>query len=113
MATFYSSIQGTRGEANRCGSKESGIRAAVQSYDGSIETRLSLVNGKVWAYIGTATGSSSYGSNAIYHGPLEDLLTQDGRINLLKQIVTAPLRPDRPTPEAIAYYDHADHRASA
>lgn len=38
MSHFYSSCQGGRGEATRCGHKGTGIRASVQSHDGSIRT---------------------------------------------------------------------------
>jgi hypothetical protein len=41
MAKFYGSIKGSRGEATRCGTINSGIKTSVQSWDGSIITALS------------------------------------------------------------------------
>lgn len=38
MAHFYSSIQGSRGEATRCGTKSSGVRSYVQGWTGRIES---------------------------------------------------------------------------
>lgn len=40
MAHFYSSIQGSRGEANRCGGLDSGVRAYVQGWEGRIECQM-------------------------------------------------------------------------
>ena len=40
MAKFYSTIQGSAGEATRRGTANSGVRASVQSYDGSVITSL-------------------------------------------------------------------------
>lgn len=39
MAEFYGRLQGNRGEATRCGSKESGISATVESWKTVIRTR--------------------------------------------------------------------------
>lgn len=40
MAHFYSSIQGSRGEATRCGTKNSGIVSSVMCAEGRIVTRI-------------------------------------------------------------------------
>src|SRR5262249_13144506 len=44
MAHFYGRLQGSRGEATRCGTKSSGIAATVRSWDGNLTTIL-LHNG--------------------------------------------------------------------
>lgn len=40
MSHFYGTLQGTRGEATRCGSKGSGMTATAAGWGGAIETRL-------------------------------------------------------------------------
>lgn len=40
MSTFYGTLQGSRGPATRCGTRNSGIKVAAQSYDGSVITSL-------------------------------------------------------------------------
>mgnify|MGYP003319583727 CR=1 FL=1 len=40
MSHFYSVIQGNRGQATRCGTKDSGIRATAASWTGAIRTDL-------------------------------------------------------------------------
>lgn len=55
MATFYSRIQGNRGEATRCGSKDSGVRAEVSTFGNIITTR---------EYTTSYTGDSASGKLA-------------------------------------------------
>lgn len=74
MSTFYSTIKGNRGAATRCGSRNSGIKAAVQSWDGSLISSLHYDHeGKLIVELSTSDGSSSYGSNRIFSGTLEEL----------------------------------------
>ena len=40
MAHFYSLIQGNRGQATRCGTKDSGFTATAASWTGAIRTDL-------------------------------------------------------------------------
>ena len=40
MSHFYGKVKGNRGEATRCGSKNSGYIAVAASWDGAIEVRL-------------------------------------------------------------------------
>ena len=40
MSHFYSKIQGNRGEATRCGTKDSGVTATAASWTGAIRTEL-------------------------------------------------------------------------
>jgi len=40
MSHFYGSLQGCRGEATRCGSKQSGIETYAASWDGAIYVRV-------------------------------------------------------------------------
>ena len=40
MSHFYSKIQGNRGAATRCGTKDSGVTGCVASWDGAIRSEL-------------------------------------------------------------------------
>ena len=74
MSALYGSLQGCRGEATRCGSKDSGIRASVQSWNGSLVSYMDLdENGKPIITLKTSNDSSCTGSETIFRGSLEDL----------------------------------------
>ena len=74
MSALYGSLQGCRGEATRCGSKNSGVRASVQSWNGSLVSYMDLdENGKPVVTLKTSEGSSGYGSETIFRGSLEEL----------------------------------------
>lgn len=77
MAAFYSTIEGNRGPATRCGSKGSGIHAAVQSWQGSVSTTLyTAEDGSTYCRIVAGRGSTAYPSGqTVYNGPLADLVT--------------------------------------
>jgi hypothetical protein len=40
MAHFYGTLNGSRGEATRCGTKNSGMRAVAASWSGAVESEL-------------------------------------------------------------------------
>jgi hypothetical protein len=46
MSHFYGTIQGTRGEATRCGDSRSGLITQAASWKGAIEVRLFNLNGE-------------------------------------------------------------------
>ncbi len=74
MSVLYCSIQGCRGEATRCGSKSSGVRASVQSWTCSLVSYMDLDdNGNPVITLKTSDCSSSYGSETIFSGSLEEL----------------------------------------
>jgi hypothetical protein len=81
MSAFYGSIVGSRGEATRCGTKNSGLKVAAQSWDGSVITRLSYdADGKLNVTLEVAEGSSSgYGSKELFSGTLDQLRKKLGR----------------------------------
>lgn len=73
MSKLYSTIQGCRGEATRCGSASSGVRASVQSWSGSVCTFMDLdENDKPIVQIQISNGSSRYGET-VFRGSLEEL----------------------------------------
>lgn len=74
MAKLYGSLQGCRGEATKTGSQASGIRASVQSWNGSLICYMDLnQNGEPTITLKTSAGSSNYGSETIFTGTLEEL----------------------------------------
>ena len=74
MSALYCSIKGCRGEATRCGSKSSGVRASVQSWNGSLVSYMDLDdNGNPVITLKASEGSSGYGSETIFSGSLEEL----------------------------------------
>jgi hypothetical protein len=74
MSALYGSLQGCRGEATRTASKNSGIRASVQSWNGSLVSYMDLdENDKPVITLKTSEGSSGYGSEIIFRGSLEEL----------------------------------------
>lgn len=58
----------------RAGSKNSGIRASVQSWSGSIITELWEKDGETYYSIEMTQGSSNVGSKEIQTGKLSDLI---------------------------------------
>ena len=75
MATFYGSIKGGRGEATRCGTKNSGIKASVQSWNGSVISELSYAEDRLMVRVSTSTGSSSLGTQ-IFYGTFEEFVNK-------------------------------------
>ncbi len=74
MSALYGSLQGCRNEVTRTGSKNSGIRASVQSWNGSLVSYMDLDdNGKPVITLKTSDGSSCIGFETIFRGSLEDL----------------------------------------
>lgn len=74
MAKYYGTVQGGRGEATKTGTKNSGILAAAQSYDGSVITEIregSDGKDRIFIYI-NSEGSATYG-RMYFDGTLEEL----------------------------------------
>ena len=76
MSTFYGMVQGNKGAATRGGSKASGFKSTVQSYDGSIITRLSYdQNDNLMVSVEVAEGSACYGKT-IFSGTFEEYIAK-------------------------------------
>lgn len=98
MATFYATIEGNRLAKNATGSRVSGIRAAAQSYSGSVIATLNYheVNGKdvLMVRVGTNDHSSCYTDNIDFVGTYDefnDLLKlasdiKNGRATVVRHI---------------------------
>jgi hypothetical protein len=89
MARFYSTIQGGRGEATRLGHATSGVRAAAQSFTGSVITWMFVGDdGEDWCTINVRPGSESYpGGKLLFRGPVRQLLEQSARKTMLEHLV--------------------------
>lgn len=74
MSKLYGTLQGCRGEATRCGSKDSGIRVSAQSYEGSVIVKMKLdENDQPIVTLLISEGSSSYGNKEVFTGSIEEL----------------------------------------
>lgn len=73
MSKFYGMIQGNRGVATRGGSKNSGIKGSVQSWDGSCQTELWYNDSnELMIRLSISEGSSGYGSETLFSGRFAD-----------------------------------------
>ena len=74
MARFYGQVVGERGAATRTGHRR--IKAAAQSYDGSVITELTYNDeGKLMIRVDTEDHSTSYGRLTFY-GTFEDFVNK-------------------------------------
>jgi hypothetical protein len=76
MSALYGSLQGNRGEATRQGTKGSGIRASVQSWDGSLIAYMELDRETeepvIRLYTTDDSSSTSYHANEMFRGSLKE-----------------------------------------
>ena len=81
MSKFYGTVVGqAKTEATRRGSDRTGIRASVQSWDGSLVSKLNYNHeGKLIIDLSWSEGSSCYGDERLFKGTIDELK------NLLKK----------------------------
>ena len=75
MATFYGTVKGNRETAaTRTGSRDSGIRASVQSYKGSVITTLTerKDDGALMVEVAVSEGSEAFFGKTIFCGTFEE-----------------------------------------
>jgi hypothetical protein len=65
MAHFYASMKGSRGEATRVGTKQSGLTAHVRGWDIGARVELSHVDGRDYVRVYATTGSNGGGSDQL------------------------------------------------
>jgi hypothetical protein len=65
MAHFYGDLQGSRGEATRCGTKASGIDAHIRGWHTGVSVRLAHVDGVDVVRVYRTSGSSGAGSDTL------------------------------------------------
>lgn len=76
MSAFYGMVQGNRGSATRGGSRASGFKSSVQSYEGSIITRMSYdKDDNLMVSIEVSEESSAYG-RTIFYGTFEEYINK-------------------------------------
>ena len=75
MAHYYATIQGNRGPRTCMGSKDSGIRAAAQTWSGSIVTHIGhRKDGTDVVTIGIGQGSTASMDHDLICLPLDELM---------------------------------------
>ena len=75
MAHFYGNLKGSRGEATRCGTRQSGIMVSARNWNGSVSVEMG--EGETHddpQVIIRAGDGSTIGGRALYCGPLSGLL---------------------------------------
>jgi hypothetical protein len=70
MSHFYGTLQGSRGEATRCGTKGSGVVTHAASYEGAVRVGLYHYEGKDYARVSLTTWCNAGIEKEIYHGPV-------------------------------------------
>lgn len=81
MSHFYGTLKGSRGQATRCGTKDSGIMASAQSWDGSITVYIEDSYNTTNVSICSKEGSGA-GGRLLWSGPLSDLLHDKAKITV-------------------------------
>lgn len=70
MSHFYAIIQGSRGRATRCGTRQSGMVTQAASWSGSVRVSLTERDGVDWAYVTLEPWHGTGDSRVIYDGPV-------------------------------------------
>lgn len=70
MSHFYGVLNGSRGEATRCGTKSSGMTATAASWQGAVRVTLREVNGADHAYVELIPWQGAGGNRLLYSGPV-------------------------------------------
>ena len=75
MATFIGRVEGMSAPITRTGSRNSGIMCCVQSYGGSVSSRLYMQGDVVYCRIVAGPGSDPFPrERVVYDGSLAELL---------------------------------------
>jgi len=70
MAHFYGVLNGSRGEATRCGTKSSGLTSIAASWAGAVQTRLFIRDGIDYAEVSLRPWQGSGSNRILYCGPV-------------------------------------------
>jgi hypothetical protein len=70
MSHFYGVLQGSRGEATRCGTKGSGMETIAASWNGAIRTTLYIKDGEDYARVEKIRWHGNGVSQVLYDGPV-------------------------------------------
>ena len=78
MSTFYGTLTGNKGTATRCGTKDSGIRASVQSWKGSVITALNYDGDDLMVQVSWADDSRATMGRHLFYGTLAEFVEKLG-----------------------------------
>ena len=70
MSHFYGTIQGNKGEATRCGTKDSGMTTYCASWDGAIRCSAYMKDGKDHVRVEKTTWHGVGEYKLLYDGPI-------------------------------------------
>lgn len=70
MSHFYGTVQGNRGEATRCGSKNSGMDVCCASWDGAIRCRTYIQDGEDFVRVEKIPWRGRGERKLLYDGPI-------------------------------------------
>jgi hypothetical protein len=73
MAHFYGNLKGSRGEATRCGTANSGLSVSARSWAGSVTVELEERDGVTFVHLFARDGSG-VGGKLLHSGPLSKLV---------------------------------------
>ncbi len=75
MAHFYGTVQGSRGEASRLGSKANGLNAHIASWQGAVDVRLwhDSKTGRDMANVYLTRHHGSGTEKSLYYGPVSGM----------------------------------------
>jgi len=83
MGHFYGTVQGNSKPATRQGTKDSGIYAVAQSWNGSVRVDFDELGGETVCTISVQHGSSATHGRTLWSGPLVLLDESLGRFRLV------------------------------
>ena len=97
MAKFYTTAQGSHGATHRVGSLASGVRASVQSCDGSVITELKAENGSILVNVEINDNQSANTGEKVFTGSILDFknILKDGANNKPVYVVIGGLWWDK------------------
>lgn len=72
MAHFYGTLQGSRGEATRLGTKNSGVDTTAASWNGAVRTSLFHRDGRDCVRVALIKWQGKGVSHVIYEGPVDE-----------------------------------------
>ena len=70
MAHFYGIVRGSRGEATRCGTKNSGLGTIAASHQGAVDVILSTIDGVDSVVVALIPWQGSGIHRVLYAGPV-------------------------------------------
>jgi hypothetical protein len=71
MSHFYGTLQGNRGEATRCGTKDSGITTVAASWSGAVRCETYIKDGVDCVMVQFVTWHGAGNNRIIYDGPID------------------------------------------